>query len=283
MDDVFVGGTERRAGHVTFYQLGNHHRRLLPNVYLRGDASLTALHRVRAAWRWSRGNGIVAGYSAALLHGSKWIDDDRPAELIYNNRHRQPGVIVHGDRIADRATETLTVENMRVTTVARTMLDLACWYRQDQAVAAIDALLQATKADAADALLLAEGYRRRRRIAAARQTLLLVDGGAQSPRESWLRLVLGRKGFPPVQTQIPVYDEYGDRVFAYLDMGWPEYKIAVEYDGDHHRTNRSQFSRDRRRIARLERQGWIVIRVTSDDTPDVVARAVQDAFAKRSR
>ncbi|BBY99733.1 hypothetical protein MFAL_32000 [Mycolicibacterium fallax] len=279
MDEVFIGGAERRENNVTAYQLTNHHLRLLPNVYLRAGSTPTAMHRVRAAWRWSRGRGTIAGYSAALLHGSKWIDADQPAELIYTNRHRHPGVVVHSDRLRDG--DTMTLQGMTVTTVARTILDLACWYPRDEAVKAIDALLQATKTTPAAALVLAGQSPRRRRIAEARRTLALVDGGAQSPRETWLRLALGRMGFPPLQTQIPVYDEYDEYVYAYLDMGWPQWKIAIEYDGDHHRTNRGQFRTDRRRIARLEHDGWIVIRVTSDDSESTIAGWVNEALAKR--
>jgi len=51
----------------------------------------------------------------------------------------------------------------------------------------------------------------------------------------------------------------GWRLLAVLDMGWEDIKVAVEYDGDHHRTNRAQYAKDQRRIRELERLGWIVI------------------------
>ena len=65
-----------------------------------------------------------------------------------------------------------------------------------------------------------EGVRR------ALATLDLVDPGAESPRETWLRLLIVRAGLPRPQTQIPVYDEYGQLV-ARVDMGWEDLKIAV--------------------------------------------------------
>lgn len=64
----------------------------------------------------------------------------------------------------------------------------------------------------ADVELLAKRYHGRRGIRRARIALDLVDPGAESPRETWLRLLLIRAGFPPPQTQIPVYDEYGQLV-----------------------------------------------------------------------
>ena len=66
----------------------------------------------------------------------------------------------------------------------------------------------------------------------------LVDGGASSPKDTWLRLLLVDAGLPTPTTQIPVVDDY--RALAMLDMGWTEFGVAVEYDGDHHRSDRRQ-------------------------------------------
>ncbi len=57
--------------------------------------------------------------------------------------------------------------------------------------------------------------------------------------------------------------------------------IAVEYDGDQHRKDRWQYVKDIRRIAELERLGWIVIRVVSEDHPRDVLRRVHAALAQR--
>lgn len=54
-----------------------------------------------------------------------------------------------------------------------------------------------------------------------------------------------------------------DLPFAYLDMGWEEPMVAVEYEGDQHRTDRRQYVKDIRRIETLERMGWIVVRVVA--------------------
>jgi hypothetical protein len=56
-----------------------------------------------------------------------------------------------------------------------------------------------------------------------RETLAFVDGGAESPYESLIRMLLIQAGFPRPDTQIEVADEYG-RVFARIDMGWREYR-----------------------------------------------------------
>lgn len=216
--------------------------------------------RARAGWLWSRRRGVVAGFSAAALHGSKWVDAMTMVDLIHHNRHRQPGIRVHGDRIEED--EITVVDGILVTSAARTALDLGCWYPTTAAVAGIDALARETRIKAADVELLAQRYPGRRGIIRAREAIALFDGGSQSPKESWLRVVLTQAGLPPPQTQIRVVDDLGDPV-AYLDMGWEDLKVAVEYDGDHHRSDRRQYGWDIRRSEMLQRLGWIVVRVVA--------------------
>ena len=71
------------------------------------------------------------------------------------------------------------------------------------------------------------------------------------------------------------------RLVAFVDMGWEQHKVAVEYDGDHHRTNRRQYARDQRRLRKLEELGWIVIRVIAEDKPEDVVRRVRGALIRR--
>lgn len=109
----------------------------------------------------------------------------------------------------------------------------------------------------------------------------LIDAGAQSPKESFLRLLLVDAGFPRPQTQIPELDDGGLPV-AYLDMGWQQPMVAVEYDGDHHRIDRWQYVKDIRRLEMLERMGWLVVRVVAEDRPaDIVRRARRTDLSRR--
>lgn len=168
-----------------------------------------------------------------------------------------------------------------MTSAARTALDLGCWYPTIAAVAGIDALARATQIKTADVELLVERYSGRRGIVQAREAVALFDSGAQSPKESWLRIVLIQAGLPRPQTQIPVLNEFGSAI-AYLDMGWEDVKVAVEYDGDHHRTDRRQYGWDIRRAEMLQRRGWIVIRVVTGDRPRDIIHRVRAARAGRA-
>ena len=64
-------------------------------------------------------------------------------------------------------------------------------------------------------------------------------------------------------------------------MGWEDIKVAVEYEGDHHRTDRRQFNRDIARVDALTELGWIVVRVTVEDVPGGILRRVAVAWARR--
>lgn len=278
MEQPFLGREALDAGRLTSHRLRTDYAILFPGVYVPVDTTVTARVRAQAAYLWSRRRGIVAGRSAAAVHGAKWVDPTAPAELIHPNRHRPAGLQTWADRIDD---EVVVLDGMRVTSAARTALDLACRQRPERAVAAIDALARATRLKVADVELLVHRYRGRNGIRRARTTLELVDAGAESPRETWLRLLIVRSGLPRPRTQIPVLDEYRQLV-ARVDMGWEDWKIAIEYDGEHHWTDRRQMARDIRRTEQLGELGWIVIRVTAEDTPGTILHRVGKAIGRRS-
>jgi hypothetical protein len=279
MLEPFIGSEAVANGVLVKSALRTRYTKLFRDVYVSPDTELTPRLRAHAAWLWSGRRGIIAGLSASALHGAKWIDVSEPLEIIHTNRNPLPGIRVHGDEIGQD--EVVMVEGIPVTTPARTALDLGCWHPRSKAVAAIDALTRAADLKASDVDLLARRYPGRRGIRQARGALDLVDGGAQSPKETWLRLLLVQAGLPRPQTQIPVSDEFGE-ILAYLDMGWEDVKVAVEYDGDQHRSDRRQYSWDIRRLEYLDRIGWIVIRVIAGDHPADIVRRVRSALARRA-
>ncbi len=279
MRELFIGSEAVASGRVTPYALRSQFVAIHRDVYIRPGTEITSAVRAEAAWLWSRRRGVIAGRSASALHGAKWIDGRALAELIYQNRHAPTGIRTWADRIEDD--EVAMLHGMPVTTPARTALDLASRYPVDRAVALVDALARAARLKVADVELLAKRYPGRRGIRRALCALDLVDAGAESPRETWLRLLLIRAGFPRPRTQIPMHDQYGQLV-AVLDMGWEDVKIAADYDGDHHRTDRRRFNQDIRRAEALTELGWIDVRVTAEDTPGGVIGRVSAAWDRRT-
>ena len=278
--EPFIGSEALASGTLTRHRLRSRFVAIYPDVYVPRDTELSATTRAHAAWLWSRRRGVVAGQSASALYRAKWVDHRAPGQLLYEHRRPPNGIRTWSDQVSPE--EIQLIGGIPATTPARTAFDLACRINPTgKAVAAIDALARATKLNVEDAQRLGERYKGHRNIRHARRALTLVDAGAQSPQETWLRLLLVEAGYPRPQTQIPVYGEYGELV-AILDMGWEDVKIAVEYEGDHHRIDRRQFNRDIARFEALPDLGWITVRVTAEDTQGGVLRRVAAAWARRA-
>ena len=277
MSHVFIGSEAVKQGKLSPYQLRSQFRSIYPDVYLADHSVPSLRRRSEAAWLWSGRRSVLAGLAAAALHGSDWIDDDEPIELIWRNPHPPTGIITRNQRIG--YDEVTRVAGLPVTTPARTAYDLGRLLRYGGAVMRLDALMRATPFSVEDVRLLIKRYPGTRGLRQLRSALPLVDGGAASPKETWLRLLLINAGLPAPTTQIPIHENW--RLVGVLDMGWEQYKVAVEYDGDHHRTNRQQYARDQWRLRKFDAMGWIVIRVIAEDSPEGVIRRVRGALAAR--
>lgn len=277
VDDVFIGSEAVRQGRLSPYQLRSGFRAIYPDVYLSEWATPSLRTRSTAAWLWSGRRGVLAGLAAAALHGSNWIDDDEPVELIWRNQHAPAGVITRDQRV--EPDELTRIARLPVTTLARTAFDLATRLPRGEAVARLDALMRATPLCSDQVSLLAQRHPRARGLRRLRAALPLVDPGAASPKETWLRLLLIDAGLPVPETQIPVNENW--RTVGVLDMGWERYKVAAEYDGDQHRTDRRQYSRDQWRLRRLDELGWIIVRVIAEDRPQDIVRRVRGALTRR--
>lgn len=277
MTRVFVGSEALAAGRVNRYQLANTHQRLFPDVYAPRGA-LTLLDRTEAAWLWSGRQATVTGRAAAVLHGARWVDPDIPIELNFTNNRCPRGIVTRRETLL--ASELTHRGGLPVTTITRTAFDLARRATGRRGIADLDALANATRFRDSDVLEIADAHPHLRGVRRVPSVLSAVDAGAQSPQETYLRLHLVNAGFPRPTTQIPVARPCGRRYF--LDMGWPDIKVAVEYDGEHHRTSRTAYTIDVERQDYLISLGWIVVRVLADHRrADVISR-VQRAWEARS-
>jgi hypothetical protein len=278
IDQPFIGSEAISSGALRKHQLRSRFRAVFPDVYVRRDQQLTLRQRALAAWLWSHRRSVLAGRTAAAWHGSKWVDDHLPIDLIWSNARPPHGIRTYDMRLA--TDEFGVVHGVPVTTPQRTAFDIGRCGRVGAAVAQIDALMQATGVKADDIAQLAERHRGARNLRQLETVLELTDPGAQSPKETWLRLLLVHAGLPRPTTQIPVVYPDNDRRY-YLDMGWEDSMVAVEYDGEQHRLDRWQYTKDIRRGEELERLGWIIIRVVAGDRPADIVRRVRAALESR--
>jgi hypothetical protein len=277
---VFIGTEAVANGVVSRHELARWYRPIYPNVHAPRQEQLTLRDRTIGAWLWSKRRSIVTGVAASAIHGAEWVDATIPIELIYEHTHPYPpaGIAARNERIADD--EITWVDGIPVTTLARTALDLGRYQPRDRAVARLDALMRAAPFSSEEVLLLAKRYRGARGVKLLKDALPLVDGGAASPRETWLRLIYIDAGLPKPTTQIPIFDTDGT-LLRTVDMGWEDFKVVSEYDGDQHRTDRPQYVKDLRVIPKIERLGFIVERVIKEDRPAAIARRAWDAMISR--
>lgn len=219
---------------------------------------------------------FFCGPTAAAVHRMplpRSIRDDagsRPhvAVALPANRIRRPELV--GRALAVDDDDLIDVDGIRVTTIERTWVDLGAVLEIASLVAAGDALLQRRDPrTTAQELAAAHAKAGRSRGAVRRaEALTLLDDGAESPRESELRVLLVRAGLPWPETNVVIRD--GGRFVARVDLLYPRARTIIEYDGDYHR-DPDQWSRDQSRRAELESLGYRVTVVTARDFDDVSA------------
>lgn len=275
-----IGSEALSSGRLTRHDLRTRYIKLHRNVYAPVGLEFTAFDRAVAAWLWSRGEAILMGCSAAAVLGCRWLPSDEPAELVRSRQQATTGIVIHAGIIADD--EQQVSRGMTCTTPARTAYDLGRRLTGETAIIRIDALMNATKVSVAQVRSITERYPGARGIRQLRTTFDLVDGGAESPQETRLRLLLVESGLPRPVTQIPVKNDYG-KVVRRIDMGYPEWKVGVEYDGEQHFTNPDDYANDIERLEFLASKGWIIVRVSARqlryERPQIMSR-VRKALAR---
>jgi very-short-patch-repair endonuclease len=166
---------------------------------------------------------------------------------------------VHIARLPDD--DICDVDTWPVTTPERTFLDVAASMDRERLVVVGDGLLarQLTTADALhERLALAH---RVRGVRLARQTVPLLDGRAQSPPESILRLRFQNAGLPAPELQFRI--RLGD-YDVHPDFVWPKARTVLEYEGRQH-AEPDQFALDIDRYSELAARGWLVLRASNQD------------------
>jgi Protein of unknown function (DUF559) len=260
---TFRGSWAVRCGLLTPGQLrGPAWLQLFKDVYADRAVEITHALRARAAASLVVPGAVVTGLSAAVLWGVELAGADNDVELTLPpgaHPRRIPGVRVRRCLLPD--TFVRERAGVLVTTPEASALRIAAVLPTDDAVAAIDRLvvervvnLERFRALAARAR--GPGSARAREVAA------LVDGLAESPQETRLRLLIHRSGVPLPVAQHRIRES--GRFVAKVDFAWPEKKVAVEYDGLWH-ADPKQFALDRQRLNRLQAAGWTIVFVTAAD------------------
>ena len=247
--------------------------RLHRGVYAVGHA------RLRREGRWLAAV-LAVGPGAALSHrDAAGLHSLRPANhtaidvTTTANRPDEPGIRVHRTRVLD-ARDITTVEGIPVTTVARTLVDLAGMVPYDHLTKAIrEAERQRTfdlrAIHAAMARTRGRTGRGHRALKAAiAECAALEHHHTRSPLEDAFLRLLRNRGLPLPATNAHVEGFEVDAV-------WRAQRIAVELDGWTDHQTRRAFEADRQRDAVLLAAGWRVMRVTYRQLTEAPDRVVQ--------
>jgi hypothetical protein len=208
--------------------------------------------------------GVVSHLTAAAVHGL-WRPSPLPHVTVPSTSSaRCPIAKVHRSDvpIVDRT----TVQGLRVTSVSRTLVDLASILDRASLERVVDDALcrqLATVASILDALARAGSHRRGAVLLRSVLEVWSESIRPGSPAEVRLLRYLDERGFPRPVTQHEVRAADGSFV-ARLDVAWPDDLAALEYDGRAFHGPR-RIDHDEHRLARLAALGWRVTSVTKVD------------------
>ena len=294
---LLSGWADRRHGIVTVAELralgfdssavrrrvlaGRLHR-LYPGVYSYGRRTLTAYGRVLAAVAACGPLAAASHRTAAAL----W--DLRPSERLEvivpsaSGRRHPPGVRLHRHATL-RPQDVTSVHDIPVTTVARTLLDLASVVKPQQLEAAVRQADDAELFDLGEVEEVVAAYPRHRGARRLRELLAeLRDRDVHltfSELERAFLALCDDYGLPRPRTNALVN---GYRV----DFHWPGTPVIVEADSWRWHRGRARFESDRLRDQHLILAGYLVLRVTHHQLvsqPHAVAHRIARLLATGPR
>ncbi|MDQ2846641.1 MAG: hypothetical protein M3Y77_09890 [Actinomycetota bacterium] len=192
-------------------------------------------HRLQVEAAIGKLNGacdaVVSHASAAVVHGLQvW---QLPLDRVHLTRPGRPGIAStksirpHRGQLTDA--EITEVGGFRVTTVARTILDIARTVPFTQAVVVADSGLRAgtTKHECVEVLNIANSHRS---AGGAARVIAFADGRSESAAESRSRVLMARHGLPEPRLQVRITGVHGHQV-AIVDFDFDTMDTVGECDG----------------------------------------------------
>lgn len=250
-------------------------------VYRFAGVPITWEQQVLAACLVGGMRSAASFATAAALWGFVGFDRPDRIEITIPSRQRAriPGIRVHDTQVSGRRHVT-RLHAIPLTTPARTLCDLTASNSIGQVARALDDALRRrlTTLQRVERVFRDMATKGRRRSTIMRALLEErvpgFDPGESEQEAKLVRWIVGA-GLPKPLQQHRV--RIGRRTFR-LDLAYPQYKLALEYDGwDTHRP-RTAFDSDRERGNELRLAGWDVLHFTSRSTRHDVVRVVTAAI-----
>jgi very-short-patch-repair endonuclease len=222
---------------------------------------------------------LACGPGAVLSHrtaAAQWellrTDQTRIDVTAPRGRHGAPGIRLHRSRSLD-AEDTTNHQGIPVTSVSRTLLDLAATVRPselERALAQAERLQLYDHRAIQDVISRSNGHRGTKTLATA------TTREAKWTRNEWeaefLQLIR-KAGLPePLVNDAFHAPDHGQ---CEPDYHWPSHQVIVETDGWETHGTRAAFRSDRAKDAALTAAGYRVLRFTKDVEPDLVVRRLR--------
>ena len=240
-----LGGSRKTASDRT---KSGRWRRIHPAVYSLGPAPLSWRQRVRAALLAAGPDAVASHTTAAALHQ---LRRSGQVHITCAARRRLRGVICHRSRAIERA----QAQGFPVTTIERTLLDLAATDDPNLERAIHEAdfhrLLDLPTLNAR----MSRGHAGARRLREALQDYQPDAADTDEGAAEALAALIRRAGLPRPLTKRRVAGHEAD-------FYWPAHGLVVEVDGRNAHLNHHAFERDRRRDADMVAAGVRVVRLT---------------------
>lgn len=238
-------------------------------------------------------DAVLSHTSAAVLHGlPTWRSELSRVHVVRARDHGgRVGQVVHVHPAVVPDDQVIEINGWRVTSLARTVVDLGCTLSLFRSVPLGDAALAGglSRDALADALA---ASRRRHGVGRARRMVAMLDPASESVGESCSRVIMVQVGLPEPELQFEVFDPTGHLV-GRSDFCWRDSRTLGEFDG------RVKYGRllvpgqdvgavvveEKEREDLLRDEGFQVVRWTWPDLsrPEMVRRRIVRALERGAR
>lgn len=285
MDGLPLGTTytwlEARARGATRRQIDLDGVQIARGLYVSRSVAPGLVARCRAWTRLLPADAAFGLETAGALLGAP-VDAPSRVQVVLRPRPVLPqraGLDVHVRRLHDE--DVTEIADLRITSGAQTFLDLAARLTSAELVAVGDALMRRghlTKPQLDERLARAG---RLRGVVRARACGPLLSPLSMSRPESLMRFWVVEAGLPLPRIQVPIMDRWGREV-VHADLGYEEWKVALEYEGRQH-AEAKQFGQDVDRYSLMAADGWLTLRFAARHLggPAVVVDRTRRALLSR--
>jgi very-short-patch-repair endonuclease len=206
----------------------------------------------------ARPGAVLSHRAAAAMWDLRPSERSRP-EVSTPRWCRRAGIEVHRARL--EPDEVTGIDGIPVTTVARTLLDLAAVLPRAQLERAMERAEALRLTDVVPLGALLERHRGHRGTAALREAVKdrLQPVLTRSELEERFLTFLDAHRLPRPEVNVDL--RVGNR-FVQADFLWRAQRLIVELDGHQTHGTRAAFERDRERDRTLQAHGWRVVRIT---------------------